>query len=102
MKRKNGAFAVEKAKALAEARVDFMRLCEVEKAYRNGVKWPLSPEELMGLAVRQAQRLELLADLGEERRELLHQAQFAVEEIREIIMEQRAGRMEQREVERVQ
>jgi hypothetical protein len=94
MKRKKQC-EVEKAAAIAEARADFVRLCEAEKAYRQGDKSALTPEELMALAVRQAQRMELLADLGEEPRELLHQALFAVEEIREMIMEQKAKRVQQ-------
>jgi hypothetical protein len=93
-KRNSGGCAVEKAKAVAEARADFVRLCEAEKAYRQGDKSALTPEELMALAVRQAQRVEFFADLGEEPRELLHQALFAVEEIRELIMEQRAKRVQ--------
>jgi hypothetical protein len=93
MKRKKWV-EVEKAKAVAEARADFVRLCEAEKAYRRGDKSSITPEQLMGLAVRQSERLELLADLGEEPRELLHQALFAVEEIREMIMEQRAKRVQ--------
>jgi hypothetical protein len=97
MKRKEQSEAcdAEKAAALAEARADFVRLCECEKAYRQGDKSALTLEQLMDLAVRQSQRVEFFADLGEEPRELLHQALFAVEEIREMIMEQRAKRVQQ-------
>jgi hypothetical protein len=82
--KKNRVIEALKSEARKEARSDLAALCEVEEIYRKGGS--ITPEELMRFAVRQSQRVEVLAGSSP----LLRDALGAVEEIRELIMTRRA------------